>query len=211
VKAGFHVLRFDYYGSGDSAGSRLDGDVSQWKSDIYATINEIKTRGNIDRVGMVGFRVGATMSMLAALEIGNIYSIVLIDPIFDGDAYVEELKMLHKDMLHYAHVKEKYSEQDQDITELLGFPYSSNMINDFINLKPPTDEKMPAERMLIIESHIKYKQRNLKNYLEITGADVSYLQMHEPSLWVWVEDFTRTIVPNDLIKNVIEWLSEGSS
>ena len=33
ASVGFHVLRFDYHGCGDSSGGRGRGDLSRWKSD----------------------------------------------------------------------------------------------------------------------------------------------------------------------------------
>jgi predicted alpha/beta hydrolase len=39
---GFNVLRFDYYGSGDSAGDESEVRLSGWREDIVAAIEELK-------------------------------------------------------------------------------------------------------------------------------------------------------------------------
>jgi alpha-beta hydrolase superfamily lysophospholipase len=51
---GFHALRFDYYGSGDSGGESEDGDVSQWVEDIAMALEEIRETSGSPRVSLVG-------------------------------------------------------------------------------------------------------------------------------------------------------------
>src|SRR5262245_3688452 len=40
--SGFHVLRFDYSGSGDSSGDGEDADAARWVSDIGAAVDEVR-------------------------------------------------------------------------------------------------------------------------------------------------------------------------
>ena len=40
--AGFHTLRFDYFGTGDSAGEMEDADLGVWEDDIETAIEELK-------------------------------------------------------------------------------------------------------------------------------------------------------------------------
>src|SRR5260221_12888570 len=41
-QAGIHVLRFDYYGTGDSAGETGQGNAAGWCRDIETAIAELK-------------------------------------------------------------------------------------------------------------------------------------------------------------------------
>ena len=51
---GFHVLRFDYYGTGDSAGDADEGDLRQWHDDLSAAVDELKDTAAIQMVSLIG-------------------------------------------------------------------------------------------------------------------------------------------------------------
>src|SRR5918992_3821916 len=59
AKAGFPVLRFDYFGTGDSGGDSESGDVAQWTADVCTAIDELKDTAGVRSVSLVGLRVGA--------------------------------------------------------------------------------------------------------------------------------------------------------
>ena len=65
-RAGFHVLRFDYSCTGDSAGEGVDARVSKWVDDVGWAIEELQDTAMVDRVSLVGLRWGATLAALAA-------------------------------------------------------------------------------------------------------------------------------------------------
>ena len=83
-KAGFPVLRFDYFGTGDSAGDSDAGDVSRWTHDISTAIDEMKDTAGVTKVSLVGLRVGASLAAAVAAERKDLDRIVLWDPIVAG-------------------------------------------------------------------------------------------------------------------------------
>ena len=93
-KAGFSVLRFDYFGTGDSAGESDAGDVSRWTHDISTAIDELKDTAGVSKVSLVGLRVGASLAAAVAAERKDLDRIVLWDPVVGGKAYVEKM-VLH--------------------------------------------------------------------------------------------------------------------
>lgn len=95
AEAGFHALRFDYFGHGDSSGESADGSVSGWVADVRAAADELKDLAGVHRVSLVGLRYGATLAALAAAGRRDLDTLALVDPVVDGGAYLEELRTMH--------------------------------------------------------------------------------------------------------------------
>src|SRR5262245_51695397 len=55
-QVGFPVLRFDFYGCGDSSGASEEMEVQRWLADIVAAVAEIRHRSGVAKVCLVGLR-----------------------------------------------------------------------------------------------------------------------------------------------------------
>jgi hypothetical protein len=93
---GHAVLRFDYFGAGDSSGLSADASLESHREDLRAAIGALEQRAPaIEQIGLIGLRMGATFAALLAES--NVSPrlagapLVLWDPILDGDAYFQEL------------------------------------------------------------------------------------------------------------------------
>lgn len=95
ARAGFLALRFDYDGTGDSAGSFEDAQRSTlWSDSVVRAVAEVRLWG-IDRVSLVGMRLGATIGYSAAAEsLLELEDLVLWDPIVSGRSFLREKQML---------------------------------------------------------------------------------------------------------------------
>ena len=65
-REGFHVLRFDYRGSGDSSGSPEDASMTRQLGDIACAVDLMAGRPGIGELGLLGLRLGGTLAALAA-------------------------------------------------------------------------------------------------------------------------------------------------
>jgi pimeloyl-ACP methyl ester carboxylesterase len=82
VRAGFHVLRFDYFGTGDSYGDTGEGDLASWCGDIETAIEELKEITGATKVNLVGLRLGANLSArVAAHRPKEISKLILWEPL----------------------------------------------------------------------------------------------------------------------------------
>jgi exosortase A-associated hydrolase 2 len=92
TSAGMHVLRFDYYGTGDSAGDDTAGDPDAWEADILSAIEELKDMAETPRVSLVGLRLGAALAArVAARSRTAVDALVLWDPVVSGTDFLREL------------------------------------------------------------------------------------------------------------------------
>ncbi len=199
--AGFPVLRFDFYGSGDSSGDTEDARIHQWLIDIRTATGEAQQRSEAAHVCLVGLRLGASLSLLSGLEVDGL---VLWDPVVDGRTYLDELTALHREMLSIAHLKP----EDHGPTELLGFPLTDQMRVDLESLNLQGLKQKPANHILVIQSHETADQQPLAAHLRDLRASVKYLHLPNPSFWTWMEDFSHVLVPQPILHAVVEWMSE---
>jgi len=81
AKLGIPVLRFDYFGCGDSDGEFADASIERWIGDIKSAVSFVRSGSNVERVGLVGLRFGASLALLAAENDPTISSLVLWEPI----------------------------------------------------------------------------------------------------------------------------------
>ena len=63
---GWHVLRFDYFGTGDSAGEFDEADLTGWEADIEQALDELLDMAGARKVALVGLRLGATLAARVA-------------------------------------------------------------------------------------------------------------------------------------------------
>lgn len=88
--SGSHVLRFDYYATGDSAGDGREGHRDQWLEDISVAIDELQAIAGVTEIALVGMRYGATLAAMTAGARRDLSHLVLWDPIVDGHGFLAE-------------------------------------------------------------------------------------------------------------------------
>ena len=74
VQIGYNVLMFDLRGYGESDGSTVGGGYLE-KRDLEGAVAYVKSRG-FERIGVIGFSLGAVTALLAAAEDQDINAVV---------------------------------------------------------------------------------------------------------------------------------------
>jgi len=94
--AGCHVLRFDYYGTGDSGGDGADGCLDQWRADIVTSVEELREIGGTQAVVLIGLRLGCALAVNASLGRSDVSKLLLWDPVLDGRDYLARTLALQR-------------------------------------------------------------------------------------------------------------------
>lgn len=94
-RAGYAAQRFDYFGTGDSAGDSKDFDVTASRTDIEVAAAELTRLSGVNRLVLVGLRLGATLAALACEPLCPRH-LVMWDPVVDGSDYLRELAAAHR-------------------------------------------------------------------------------------------------------------------
>jgi pimeloyl-ACP methyl ester carboxylesterase len=91
---GLPVLRFDWDGTGDSAGDGLDPDrLGAWARTLREGLAAAGQALGVTRWVLAGVRLGATLAVREAALRGDVDAVVAIAPVVSGRAFVRELKM----------------------------------------------------------------------------------------------------------------------
>jgi pimeloyl-ACP methyl ester carboxylesterase len=204
-RAGFHVLRFDFYGCGDSAGDSSQGHVSRWLEDIATAVAEIRKRSEVAKLCLVGLRLGGSLAMMAAAQRNDIDAIALWDPVVDGKSYIRELMSAHQEMLRQDYLQGEGVGTEEEATEILGFPLTDLMRAELAEVNLLATKTKPANRMLVIESNREPVWTQLREHLQSLHAGCEFKQVPGPQLWK--EDMNRVLVPSPILDAVVSWLS----
>lgn len=87
AQQGVNVLRFDYFGTGDSQGLLNEASVAIWQNNILAAIEEGIALSGAEDVILLGVRFGASLASQTVHP--EIKRCVFWDPIPDGRYYLE--------------------------------------------------------------------------------------------------------------------------
>jgi len=94
--AGVVAVRFDYEGTGDSAGAQLAPDaVERWIRSIVTAVQLARATG-VQCVSLAGLRAGALLAAAAADRCGPLNSVALWDPVVNGRAYLRQQTTLYR-------------------------------------------------------------------------------------------------------------------
>ena len=95
ASAGFHAVRLDYFGTGNSEGDGGEAhEVDNWIRSIDAAVDYARRLPECEQVALVGLRVGALLALQAARRNQPIDRLVLWSPFASGRACVRELRAL---------------------------------------------------------------------------------------------------------------------
>lgn len=188
AETGFHVLRFDYFGCGDSSGDGDEVTLEQWLLDISAAIAEVKDTSASPKFALVGLRLGASLAALRAAQRDDVERMVLWDPILDGAAYLEELRVAHRDWLR-DHAQGRQGPEDAEpLREALGFSIPPRLAASLERLRLDEADWASA-RALVIDHRL------------FPGAQV----------WVHQDGLNRTLVPHRVLESITSWLASAGA
>lgn len=202
VAEGIAVLRFDYYGTGDSAGDSADVDWERCMADIAVAADELRTRAGVDRVFAFGARLGGSMA-LASVGQARFAGVVAWDPVLDGHAYVAQLDAMQSALCADGQ-RFMVPRKPVDVAaQWLGFAISANLRQQLADLhidRPPTPT-------LLIDSLSPDTPRHLNGF-EVEGAMIKSL--HQLTPWDDPRRLEVAVLSHSLIQAVTHHIREAA-
>jgi uncharacterized protein len=139
VRVGRAVMRFDPYGSGESAGD--DGDLSlhTWAEDLQAADAKLRSLSGCRRTLWMGIRLGASVALQAARQQAP-QALLLWEPVLDGRDYLQSLAHDHERALAYsfgpAAPARPQGANALQLGEALGFAMGERLCDELAALTP---------------------------------------------------------------------------
>jgi len=173
---GMHVLRFDYFGTGNSAGDSREGTIAQWRDDIRDAVEELDELADGADLCVVGLRIGASLAALASATLDGVTSLVLWDPIVDGARYLTALEAAHEQVMGSS------STSDRPSDELMGFSYPE-ALKTGVGEIDLTASPLVAERIVLVASEGNEETDTLRAHLKRSGANFDLQEVSGQLRW----------------------------
>ncbi len=199
--AGFHVLRFDYFGTGDSAGDMAQADLKGWCSDVDTAIDELKDTASLSRVSLLGLRLGATLAAQVATRRRNVVdALVLWDPVVSGSEHLAELRRTDGQAVPRPAAAGGGH-------EVLGFPLTDALSREIETLDLLQLVAALPARTFVALSQALPSHAALRPALESGGGGKLATELIE-SQPAWLEDRSSGAgaVPVKVLQRIVEWL-----
>ena len=201
AQSGFPTLRFDYHGTGDSAGSDLDPHrLDAWLASIHAACDTLRRRSGVGTIALVGVRIGATFAAVAAQRRYDVAGLVLWAPVASGRGFLRETGALarltaHDDML---------AGLPEGAASASGFVVAPETAEQLTALDLSQLERRPARRVLIVPHEDAPGAEATAGALHARGAEVETRAL--PGLSAMLRLPHEATVPTTIIDATIGWV-----
>ncbi len=197
ARAGHAVLRFDYFGTGDSGGDDADADLAAWSVDLLAADAALRARCPANHTIWLGMRLGAIVALRAAEQAPpGLVRLILWDPTLDGNAYLDHLRERHIANLEDAFSlprRPSFTEQALDSSrfrdQALGFALSPSLRDGIVALSPAR-HRWPSQPSSIVV---------LTDPEDADGKDLAAVCRREPGR-------VRTVA----VQHATDWTSDAA-
>jgi len=199
--AGMAAFRFDYDGTGNSAGCNDDPDrVAAWTGSVSEAVAFVRGLGL--RVAVVGYRVGGTLAAVALdRETTPVDRLVLWDPCPSGRAFLRQQTMLAARII-------QNTPRDDGAVETPGMLFTRDSVIALDELRLDRTVGPIAPEVLVLTRVDRPVDRLISSRLSL--AHVTWGTLDGQSSLVDVEPYEARIPETDLAK-IVTWLCTSSA
>jgi alpha-beta hydrolase superfamily lysophospholipase len=166
---GCRVLRFDFDGTGDSAGDQWDPDrLQSWRNGVGVAAGALRDLG-LSSLVVIGLRMGGTLALLEGSAVAA-DAVVAWSPVVRGRRYVRELQLLGLAVPEDPDRIERTGAIAQ-----AGTVFSTATLTDLGALDLATLADRPAPRVLVVDRDDKPASTALLDRLDELGVDTTHL------------------------------------
>ncbi len=206
AERGIASLRFDYRGTGDSAGLLTDEHlVADWQDDIAAAARLLRDAG-VTELAAVGMRLGATLAA-GAVETIAPRALVLWDPCSNGSKFLREGQALHA--VRADPTAAASGPSPDGVVDTPGFRFGAELAAQVRTLTVAglaTASRRP-ERTLVLTRQDRPVPKELQRALDYPGVEFSHA-VGQAELLDAIPLEAR--VPRAAVGEIVDWLDRVS-
>jgi pimeloyl-ACP methyl ester carboxylesterase len=210
ARLGFDVLRFDYYGTGDSAGWGEDVTCRSCIDDVLQAIEELTSNHRLHTLSLIGVRLGATVAALAAAQRDDVEGLVMWEPVEAGRVYLAALRARHAAFLQSEAEGGRRQQPYTSAQEIMGFPLPPAMAAELDGVDLLSLTRSPAAHVLLLggePGETSAAQRTVAAHLGGLCSDFAYALLPGQGIWAREVGEERALVPNGILDAMLEWFS----
>lgn len=192
---GFHVLRFDYFGTGDSAGDHDDISAERWVSDTLAAMDELRSISGVRKIDVLGARFGGLIAANACAQDKQIRELLLWDPCLSGASFVAEMR---DELVNTATPHSNFIDQDHGLN-FNGYRFSESGLTSLEAAVYPAEYvKTPRRLSVIGDSKIALGSQPL---------DINHSLYDGRIDWNGLDAIGGLFLPSQAVKEIVDILS----
>ena len=213
---GHDVLRFDYFGTGDSLGDDEDGDTVGWSVDVRTAHAELKRRSPGAHVTWLGARFGATLGVLASQAPAvDVRRLLLWDPIVDGPHYVKVLREKHVEAMEQRYFVPDPAWRKQLATdalafsqEAIGFAISARLREQLLAIGPSNLTLSPAVAVRILAPSNDTAVNAWATGRAAAGGNIARVVLDHQLVWTSDPEPYSAMVPPEVVRSLLQQFHE---
>ncbi|MGI4859616.1 MAG: alpha/beta fold hydrolase, partial [Janthinobacterium lividum] len=200
----FPALRFDYRGTGDSAGTENEGDaIETWLTSIEDAVRYMRENTQVTRIVLCGVRLGGTLAALVANRIA-VDGLVMLAPITSGREYLRELRLIQRRWRNTAAAHIEVEKHKPDYVESLGFRLYPETLRHLEHIALPQDLQPAVSNVLLLDPEKSRDSSKLLAFyrehdvnVEVDAFD-DYISL--------LSETANSVAPYVAINRVVSWL-----
>ena len=204
ARDGCCALRFDFDGTGDSAGDQWDpGRVRAWRGGVDHAADALR-RWGVTRLVLVGLRVGGTLALMQG-ETVRADAVVAWAPVVRGRRYVSELKLLGLAVPEVPGSPERSAGVVQ-----AGSVFSTETLTELGAIDLAALADAPAPKVLIVDRDDKPVSTPLLERLRTLGVEPDHVVSGGTDLALDRPTEYATVA-GDVVDEICRWVGPGDA
>jgi alpha/beta superfamily hydrolase len=202
--SGFHAMRFDYSGTGDSAGDPPADALTRWTADIQRAAGELRELSGLRKIALVGFRLGAVLAVRASAAGFAASDLVLWEPVIHGEAYLRQLTRAQD---RFVHALRYPVDMSRSPDELLGFHLPPRLRAEIASIDLTAGPFGKPGRVLVADAEARPESERLVAAMTAQGIPVTREQVDDTGMTVVYDTQAETLLAHRILDAIVSFLA----